>query len=754
MRYLLLLGIWFIANTSFAQDGDLKQLNALHKEYNERTTYDTVTISMLLRIASWHLENMQAVKFPRSKDSVFYYGNKAITLSQKLHYAIGTAKTYLIFSRYYYYIFDDEKTRRNGLDALNIFEKAHSPHGIADACTHIATAYNGNPGQDNIKYALRAKELYNKLKDKVQEGYASRIISEIYYDLGDQEKALTYAKESMQLFVKADYRKKEYVNTLLFLGVLLQYTGDIDEALKNTIEAVKVAEKLDPEADFTAGAYAHLARLYSYAKKQEDALGYLKKADKIASLYTDQQFMIMNSANIAQVLMDLNRDKEAIIYLKKLERYKDIDFMSQISLINKSILAYINVKEMYNAKKYVADALKILSTTKESQAVTRLYMPLARYYFATGQYGVSRKYFEKNKAWAQKANNKYLMQTIYGFLFKIDSIQSNFKSAVDNLKLSQMYKDSIFNEKSVKRIDELKVQYDVDKKNQALALREKDNKLLVQKNELQDERLTRSNLVRNISIIGIVIFAVFIGLLYYRHQKDIGTNKILQQQQSEIKSSNYLLQNLVAEKEWLLKEIHHRVKNNLHIIMSLLNSQSYFLEDDEARAAIQNSQHRIQSMSLIHQKLYMSDNLAAISMPAYVSELVDYLSDCFNVQKKVRFNTTIEDVEMDVSQAVPVGLILNEAITNCFKYAFPDSKGNVNVSLTNTTGDTFSLEIADDGVGFPVGFDITKTKSLGMKLIKGLSQDLDGVLDVNSGATGTSIKIEFAYKQLVFENAV
>src|SRR5262249_22759774 len=139
-----------------------------------------------------------------------------------------------------------------------------------------------------------------------------------------------------------------------------------------------------------------------------------------------------------------------------------------------------------------------------------------------------------------------------------------------------------------------------------------------------------------------------------------------------VTQKNEQLQYLLKEKEWLVREIHHRVKNNLQIVMSLLNSQSAYIDNEPALTAIHDSQHRVQAMSLIHQKLYNSENLSSIEMSNYIRELAYNLRDSFNAGKHIRFNFNIESIEMDVSQAVPVGLILNEAITNSIKYAFPD----------------------------------------------------------------------------------
>src|SRR5690606_4720811 len=145
----------------------------------------------------------------------------------------------------------------------------------------------------------------------------------------------------------------------------------------------------------------------------------------------------------------------------------------------------------------------------------------------------------------------------------------------------------------------------------------------------------------------------------------------LQDQQQQINQKNQDLEQLLVEKERLLKEIHHRVKNNLQIVMSLLNSQVASLQDKAALSAIQDSQNRVQAMALIHQKLYQTEGVARIPMNAYIEEVVDYLQDSYALSRQVSFKLFIEPMELDVNLAVPLGLIINEAITNTFKYAFP-----------------------------------------------------------------------------------
>ncbi|WKL48648.1 sensor histidine kinase [Flavobacterium pectinovorum] len=192
-----------------------------------------------------------------------------------------------------------------------------------------------------------------------------------------------------------------------------------------------------------------------------------------------------------------------------------------------------------------------------------------------------------------------------------------------------------------------------------------------------------------------------------------------------------------------MKEVHHRVKNNLQVVMSLLNTQSVYLKEESAVNAIKDSQNRINSMSLIHQRLYQSEGLSCIKMPEYIKELISYLKDSYNTNHS--FVVDVEYIEMHVAQAIPIGLILNEAITNAIKYAFTDEKkGKITITLKHFQDDSFLLEIADNGVGIEGEIDIEKYNSFGMKLMEGLSKDLNGKFSITS-SNGLKVSVIFVY---------
>jgi two-component sensor histidine kinase len=195
------------------------------------------------------------------------------------------------------------------------------------------------------------------------------------------------------------------------------------------------------------------------------------------------------------------------------------------------------------------------------------------------------------------------------------------------------------------------------------------------------------------------------------------------------------------------------VKNNFHIVNGLLAAQIGYLKNEEAIKAIGESQHRVQAMSLIHQKLYQSENFSAIDISDYIRELVDYLRDSFNISKSIQFKLDIASVELDLSHCIPLGLILNEAITNAIKYAFGwDQKGVISISLTYGSPRQLILVVSDNGAGLPPGFNIDTRDSMGMTLMQGLSEDMEGTFSINNH-NGTEIRIAFIYDSEVLTEA-
>ena len=252
----------------------------------------------------------------------------------------------------------------------------------------------------------------------------------------------------------------------------------------------------------------------------------------------------------------------------------------------------------------------------------------------------------------------------------------------------------------------------------------------------------------NFGLIGVLMVAQDLRqtkkLLHEIREKNIA--------QKAAKIHEEKLQKSLDEKDLLLKEIHHRVKNNMQIISSLLNLQAGYLKDEEAVNALKESQARIVSMAMLHENLYRSDNLTGINFENYIKHLIRNLFHTYNVNmEKIKFNIMAQGVFLNIDTAIPCGLIINELVTNSIKHAFPEgTSGDIKV-IMDQDDDKYHLEISDNGIGLPPEFDIKKSSTLGILLVNSLVGQLDGSIEVirNQGTTYQIIIKKLEYKERI-----
>ena len=213
---------------------------------------------------------------------------------------------------------------------------------------------------------------------------------------------------------------------------------------------------------------------------------------------------------------------------------------------------------------------------------------------------------------------------------------------------------------------------------------------------------------------------------------------------TERKKAEKQLKSSLKEKDMLVKEIHHRVKNNLMVISSLLNLQSDYIKDKEALGIFKESQSRAQSMALIHERLYRSDDMKKIDFGEYVQTLSTDLYRTYVADEgRITLNLDVENAKIDINTSVPLGLIVNELVSNCLKHAFLNERsGEINISFKKSN-DEFILDVKDNGVGFPEDLDFKNTDSLGLQLVNSLVDQIDGKIELKS-KNGTEFKITFS----------
>ncbi len=208
------------------------------------------------------------------------------------------------------------------------------------------------------------------------------------------------------------------------------------------------------------------------------------------------------------------------------------------------------------------------------------------------------------------------------------------------------------------------------------------------------------------------------------------------------------LKRSLDEKELLLQELHHRVKNNLQVISSLLSLQAGKFDNPELVAAFEEGRSRVRTMALIHEKLYGSGDLAHIIFGDYLESLAKYLSQSYymNPSQRIGFNVKAGEYRLDINKAVPLGLIANELISNSFKHAFPQGTGQISINLDITKDAVAVLTISDNGIGLPRDVTLENPRSLGLKLVNLLVKQIDGEVQVDDSGQGTTYRISFPYE--------
>lgn len=687
-------------------------------------------------------------------DSAALYAEKVLTSSIKAGDKIWEGQGCLLYSNILREQQITAKGKEYALRAKDIFAKHRRKDYLADTYIELANYYGlqTQEGLDaRISYYKDAIKLYKEAGLKEREAHTLYVLGD-HYNVTNDFKLLTAAlARSVALYDEIKVEPGADVYSLLGMGY--NRLGDYGNALKYNLLAVKVIESLKDTIGAHGTVYNRLGLLYFYMGDQNEALKYYQKAWLIALKLTDTPTLRTLSINIAASYVTMKMPDKALAVMKEAERsYPSTDFTEKMWMNIFIAGCYLDLKQHNAALPYIRLAHKGRDQLPEMLQASVDDIE-ARFYLENGEYAKSYQLYSNVIAIGLKMKNLNLLSSAYRDLFKADSAMGNYKEAIEHYRKYKIVNDTLFNISKARLISTLQVQFETKQKDQALKLKEQNIELLTRTSQLQRAALDKARFTRNVIIAGAAMLVLMLGLGYNRYQLKLRSNRQMKQKQDEINEKNQSLQHLIAtqnkllgEKEWLVKEIHHRVKNNLQIVMSLLNTQAAFLDDKDALNAIRESRYRMQAISLIHQKLYQSENMALIDMNTYIKDLVEYLKDGFSGVNKIRFDLQIAPVKLDVSQSVPIGLILNEAITNSIKYAFTGN-GVIMVSLQETGPDRLTLIIADNGVGLPVEENNqTRKLSMGMMLMETLSEQLDGTLNIQS-RNGVIITVNFKYQE-------
>lgn len=688
---------------------------------------DTNKIDQLIRSGD------SAINIPGRKkadmDNAFSWFNQALLLSRPPQLLKWQNKTMELLSDYYNQNSDNQhactykaQLIRNYHHAGDILNEARSWQDLGD--------YSDN----NIRYAhqcyVNSELLFKRSGHKLEETTALKALADNLIRQGKLDSAESALLKVLQQYQDASYKKLYF--TFDLLAEVNSLKGYPDKELYYRLATVKNMEETG-DYGYAEIYYHHLAVSYALIKDYVQSLFYEKKAVSAGKHYVYNSLDLLTSD-----LLALRRPGEALKMAKAIIKNHPASSVLDQTLQNLSFgKIYAALGQDQLAKYYYMKAIALYklggdrNSLAQDVARKRVYMSVFEtvigYYISTGQFNKARYYMNRIPQIASRSLSPQYQITYNLMQFKIDSAFKDFVPAIRHYELYKKLNDSVFSSKNEKSVEKLQIQYLTTERKQSL-------KMLKSEQNIANMKVQRADVQRNITL-GIVFLASLLAGLSYRGYRRKQLSGIL------ISKKNKQLQLLLKEKDWLLKEVHHRVKNNLHTVSCLLESQSHYLQGD-ALDAVESSQHRIYAMSLIHQKLYQSDAIQTIDMAVYLPELLQYLKESFGSPDHILFSQRIMSVDLDVAKAISLALITNEAVTNVIKYAFPEGqRGDVQILLERHENE-ITLTIEDNGVGISAHTDIDNLNSLGIELMRGLTSDLRGKIQfiVNNG---TKVIVEF-----------
>lgn len=563
------------------------------------------------------------------------------------------------------------------------------------------------------------------------------IRARIYFDLGDFDKSLAIAKDLHTSITEFD---------IYFKSKLLDLMDDNYGQLAMYPEQVEVRDEIR-ELGITDNVvfYDIYSNLGMYRRAMGDYIEKVKRTIEESDFYGQAKYyntlgnFLRLDDSTPTALSNYKKAKSFItVFLNDVTRKKNENELIEASLLNGLIdgnigKCHVQLKQYEDALPHLESAISIIrefgngtlpdELTENSLAISECYLQLENYAKATDYLSDDLK----TKTTENQLRKNRLLSIYYGKT-------EDYKNEALYLRRNLRIRDSIISNESELRKQQLATVMQQDL--------ELSRKLVVQqKLDLEKSRNEMLEQERTSDLVLISFFFTLLGFagLVYAYLKSIKNQRLIAEQK-------FIIENSLVEKDSLLKEIHHRVKNNLQMVSSLLSLQTKNTRSKAAIEALEEGKSRVKAMALIHQKLYQNEDLSVIEMQSYIESLINSVQ---SVYRKGGHNIEIiieaEGVELDVDRAIPFGLILNELVSNSFKYAFPedDGKGKIYIQIRKTEDQAGYFEYSDNGIGLPEDTEDRTNTSMGIRLMNRLANQLQTTLNVDNSVDGVRYWFNF-----------
>lgn len=729
MRFLLMLTMTLAVLPVAAQELSLRQADSLKYELT-KTSDGHTRVKTLIHLAEYHI--WKKGEFAINLDSA----NACLTEADRLNRIVQSTELAGHILLMKGFMLTEQGKRKEGQAAVTqsipLLKKSNSQRLLGLAYFELQAYYDYSDTsslRERIGITGLAVNAFHLAGDKMLEGWALTTLGDLHSIQEEYAISNEYLLQAVTVYEAIGHKKMQDVYELL--GRNCNNQGDYRNAFEYALLALKAAKATNDSSMQMATINNLLGSLYRNASRAEISIAYYHEGLAVALRHHDGPNALLMVYVLGRTYLDINQPRKALEILDAFPR----SLLDSSNARAKAIIGMLYMEGYYAGKqqkkayKYAVILEKLIEENAlAAEWTNRVCIALVRYHLNEHDIANARLYLNKCMTVSLLPTSPEWVSR-YAISYKVDSAEGNYRTAFYDLLKYKTQDDLLHTDVKTRQLQQLNVEYETSKKVDSISL-------LTQKTNLQGINLRQAHLIRNITMIGIVLALAVIGLLYRQYQLKQRNNRTM-----AIKNEH--LEHLVTEKEWLLQEVNHRVKNNLQTIVSLLELQSDSLTGD-AHFALQTSQNRIYATSLLYQKLYRTENVSSVNMKVYITELVQHLQDALGNDTFVAVTLDITPIELDVSQGMSLGLMINEIITNSFKYAFNQTISYPEIRITFTIGHgVANLIIKDNGIGFPDAGG--ENFGIGLKLVKGLTENIKGEATIVSD-NGTFVQIVFPPK--------
>lgn len=581
---------------------------------------------------------------------------------------------------------------------------------------------------------LNERKLKEKLKESSRKYYKKHLATSynnkgfLLSYWGKNESAIEYHQNAISICTEIN-DLEGLAESMNHIGLIFKQQGDLMKALELYYKSLKIEEKFNKEADMSY-TLNNIGSIHFNLGDEKKALDYFHKCKNIQEKLNDTLGIARSFLNIGAIYFkEKENDKALNMYTKSLDLMKKVNDIRGVAYaLNYIGNVQLNLSNYTDALKNYEQSLVLKKQVNDIKGECGVLKNIGQTYKKLNKLNLAKSYAEKAFKLSKEIKNAELIKETSYLLYEIFKLQNIPSQALAMHEIYTKFKDSINNEESRKTAYQSNIKYEFDKK----AL--KDSLLYKEKVETQklktktvENQYQSQRRILYLSILILIISVVFVVFYLKKYREK---NKL-----------SIELEESLLERDLLNKEIHHRVKNNLQIISSLINMQKMDQTDENVVDVLQQSQNRIQAMALIHEKLYQSGNLKDVKLDEYLANLLEYFADNYDFElKNISYKLALPKINLSSEQIIPLGLISNEIILNSIKYGLHETKSIFEI-VGKFEENVLTLVFKDNGSGFPENWSEKSKKSLGMNLIQGLSRQLKGKVDFYNDF-GATIKIE------------